>query len=64
MSELACNVPTPKTTQELEQAIQRYRSSDLGGYELFCHWQAIRDAAIALMPKEVDRHRIAGEDSY
>ncbi|NJL23473.1 MAG: hypothetical protein HC895_25885 [Leptolyngbyaceae cyanobacterium SM1_3_5] len=64
MSESTCNVPTPKTTQELEQAICRYKSSDFGGHELFCHWQAIRDAAIALMPQEIDRHSIAGEDSY
>lgn len=64
MSEFSCNVSTPKTTQELEQAIRRYRSSDLSGFELFCHWQAIRDAAIALTPKEIDRHVVAGEDSY
>lgn len=64
MSELTCNVPTPKTTQELEQAIQSYKSSDLDANELFCYWQAIRDGAIALMPKDLDRDLIAGDDSY
>jgi hypothetical protein len=64
MAELTCNVPTPKTPQELEQAIKRYKLSSLSGYELFCQWQAIRDAALEQMTPEAEPHLIAGEDSY
>jgi hypothetical protein len=57
-------VPVPKTPQELERAIQRYRSSDLRGRELFCHWQAIRLAALAQAATDVVGDQIPGEDSY
>jgi hypothetical protein len=64
MAELTCTIPTPKTLQELEQAIKRYKSGEFNSYELFCQWQAIRDAALTLMPVEPETHAIAGEDSY
>lgn len=63
MSELTCKVPVPKTSLELEQAIQRYKTSDCQGMELFCLWQAIRDASIAQNPPEPE-DTIPGEDSY
>jgi hypothetical protein len=53
----------PKTPQELEQAIQRYRSSDLSGTELFNQWLAIRTAALELRTTERG-DRVPGEDSY
>jgi hypothetical protein len=56
-------VSIPKTPQELEQAIQRYRSSDLSGNELFNQWQAIRTAALELRTAERS-DRVPGEDSY
>lgn len=56
-------VPVPKTPQELERAIQRYRTGNLQGRELFCHWQAIRLAALALATDLVG-DQIPGEDSY
>jgi hypothetical protein len=67
-------VSIPKTSQELEQAIQRYRSSDLSdlnGNELFNQWQAIRTAALELRTAECsdsrgicEAGRVPGEDSY
>lgn len=57
-------VPVPRTPQELERAIQRYRSTDLRGRELFCHWQAIRLAALAQATTDITGDQIAGEDSY
>ena len=55
-------VPVPKTPQELDRAIQRYRSSNWRGRELFCHWQAIRLAALA--QAELSDDQIPGGDSY
>ncbi|XPM54746.1 MAG: hypothetical protein EDM05_044060 [Leptolyngbya sp. IPPAS B-1204] len=57
-------VPVPKTPQELERAIQRYRTSDLRGRELFCHWQAIRLAALAQAATDISGDQVPGEDSY
>jgi hypothetical protein len=64
MAELTCNVPTLKTQRELEQAVKQYKLGDFEGDELFCYWQAIREAALAQMPLEQEIHPIAGEDSY
>jgi hypothetical protein len=64
MVEFECNVPIPSTPQELEQAIRRYKSVDLSGNELFCYWQAIRNAALEQTAPEPDSDRIAGDDSY
>lgn len=57
-------VPVPKTPQELDRAIQRYRTSNLRGRELFCHWQAIRLAALAQAGTDGMGDQIPGEDSY
>jgi hypothetical protein len=64
MAEITCTVPTPKTFQELERAIQQYKSSDVSGYELFCQWEAIRNAALQLQFPEPQGDRVPGEDSY
>lgn len=58
--------PTPQTPQELEQAIQRYRNSDLSDLtnsELFNQWLAIRTAALEQKLPDIE-DQIPGEDSY
>jgi len=64
MLEVACTVPVPQTSAELEQAIRRYQASDLDGLDLFCQWQAIRDASLNQTKPERDGDRVPGEDSY
>ncbi|WP_088891528.1 hypothetical protein [Leptolyngbya ohadii] len=60
------SVSVPQTLQELEQAIDRYRSSEWNSewnQDLFQQWQAIRLAALAQVePQRGDM--VAGEDSY
>jgi hypothetical protein len=62
--ELICTVPIPQTQQELEQAIKRYKASDSDSYELFCQWQAIRQASLTQQLPELEGDRVPGEDSY
>jgi hypothetical protein len=63
--DLICTVPIPETQQELEQAIKRYKASDpLNSDELFCQWQAIRQASLAQQLPELESDRVPGEDSY
>lgn len=57
-------VSVPKTPQELDRAIRQYRASNWQGRELFCHWQAIRLAALAQASSEGMGDHIPGEDSY
>lgn len=65
MSYDTCTVPTLSTVQELEQAINRYKTSDLNGSELLALWQAIRDASLKLGVSKVQKSdEIPGEDSY
>lgn len=64
MLETICSIEVPKTPQELDQAIQRYRNTDLKGQDLFCQWQAIRDASLAQSTPDIDNDRVPGEDSY
>jgi hypothetical protein len=59
-----CNISVPKTPQELERAIQRYRTSNLKGVDLFCQWLAIRDASLAQNGSEMEGDRVPGESSY
>jgi hypothetical protein len=40
MADPISSVSIPRTAKELEQAIQRYRSSDLSGHELFDQWRS------------------------
>ncbi len=53
-----------RTLQELDRAILNYRNSDLSGFDLFCQWQAIRNASLALLGAEFEADRVPGEDSY
>ncbi|MCL6435334.1 MAG: hypothetical protein K6T90_14195 [Leptolyngbyaceae cyanobacterium HOT.MB2.61] len=58
------NISPPKTAKELEQAIRRYRASNLKGVDLFCQWLAIRDASLEQNSSEFEGDRVPGEDSY
>ncbi|WP_228035528.1 hypothetical protein [Oculatella sp. LEGE 06141] len=64
MTESVCTVPVPRTQQELEQAVHDYQTTDLSGFELFCYWQAIREASLEQGAASVDRNPILGDDSY
>ncbi len=64
MSEANSNVSIPQSLQELEQAIQRYRASDLNDPELLAQWQAIRDASLAQKDPEPGTDKVPGEASY
>lgn len=64
IAEIDCTVPVPTSPQELDQAIQRYKNSDLTGTDLFCHWQAIRAGALNQRFPEPESDRIQGEESY
>jgi hypothetical protein len=58
--------PTPQTPQELEQALQRYRNTDLSDFsnsELFNQWLAIRTAALEQKAPSIE-DQVPGEDSY
>ncbi|MBD2330076.1 MAG: hypothetical protein B0A82_19865 [Alkalinema sp. CACIAM 70d] len=65
MADTSKSTATPKTLhtlQELDQAIQEFRTKDLQGEELFYCWQAIRDASLEQFDLEPDS--IPGADSY
>lgn len=64
MSEVTYKVPVLHNTQELEEAIKQYKSSDLSVNELLCQWQAIRDAALNLGSSNKDTDKVPGQDSY
>jgi hypothetical protein len=64
MKELICNIRVPRNPQELEQAVQQYKNSDLTGDELLCYWQAIRDASLSQGVANADGDKVPGQDSY
>jgi len=65
MEELLSIVPSLKTSQELEQAIKNYRSSDMRGDDLYQLWLAIREASLnQLNFQHLAGDRIPGSDSY
>lgn len=69
MADFVCQIPVPQTQQELDQAVQTYLNANLSGLDLFCHWQAIREAAIAQsgspnLAVAAEAAKIDGEDSY
>lgn len=64
MSELTYSIPILRTQEELEQAIQRYKASDLSGSELLIQWQAIRDASLNQALSAADADKVPGQDSY
>lgn len=64
MTKLAYQVVVPQTLQELDEAVQRFQASDFSGQELFCHWQAIRQASLEMFVPEREGDRVPGEHSY
>jgi hypothetical protein len=56
-------LPVIQTPQDLEQAIQLYRSGDWNGNALFALWQAIRNSALA-QANDSGKDAVPGEDSY
>ncbi len=63
MADFDCDVPIPSNLQELDQAVQTYKDRDFDQKELFCRWQAIRDASLE-HPRQLDADHIPGDDSY
>lgn len=57
-------VPVLKTPEEVEQAIARYKASDLNDMDLIYLWQAIRDASLNQNDDLADNDNVPGEDSY
>lgn len=64
MSDLTYTLSIPSTLQELEQAVERYKSSDLSGSELLSLWQAIRDGSLNQFLSQADQDGVPGEESY
>ncbi|MBD1938213.1 hypothetical protein [Microcoleus sp. FACHB-68] len=64
MSDLTNTLSIPSTLQELEQAVERYKSSDLSGSELLRLWQAIRDGSLNQFLSQADQDGVPGEESY
>ncbi|MBD2021016.1 hypothetical protein H6F43_12585 [Leptolyngbya sp. FACHB-36] len=64
MSDVIGTSPAHSTLQALDQAIQRYRTSDLTGVELFNHWEAIREVALEYQDSESEGDGVAAEHSY
>ncbi|PSB15439.1 hypothetical protein C7B65_24430 [Phormidesmis priestleyi ULC007] len=64
MAELTCMVPIPTTLQEIDEAVRKFQVSDLDGSDLYCQWQAIRDASLEQLAIETDKNPVAGGDSY
>lgn len=64
MPNSACNVSIPKTTKELDQAVQYYKSADLSGPELFCQWEAIRMASLMQTGPDMPNDQVSDEESY
>ncbi|HEY9908356.1 MAG TPA: hypothetical protein V6D18_12215 [Thermosynechococcaceae cyanobacterium] len=64
MVEFVSTIPVPTSLQELDQAIQRYRSSELSGSELHHLWQAIRELSLEQIGYELASDRVPGDHSY
>lgn len=64
MQELLTQVPVLKTPEEVEDAIARYKSSDLNDMDLINLWEAIRDASLNQNDDNADTDKVPGEDSY
>ena len=64
MSDLTYTLSTTSTLQELEQAVERYKSSDLSGSELLSLWEAIRDGSLNQFLTQADQDGVPGEESY
>ncbi|MFB2920005.1 MULTISPECIES: hypothetical protein [Aerosakkonema] len=57
-------VPSIRTLQELDRAVERYKTSNLSGGELLSLWQAIRDASLNQSFSEPKNDGVSVENSY
>lgn len=57
-------IPVLNTWQELQLAVERYRTNDLSGTELLSLWQAIRDASLNQNFSQPQGDGVGGEESY
>lgn len=64
MSSNTRTVPTLATIKDVDQAVKRYKNSDLSDKELISLWQAIHDASLELASTQLDTDEVPGEDSY
>lgn len=64
MATSTCTVTIPKTPEELDQAIQHYKAGTFSSDELYCQWEAIREASLRQAPLESDPNPVPGSDSY
>lgn len=64
MSQLSCTVPALTSMQDLDLAVDRYKTSDLSGAELLSLWQAIRDASLNQTFSQPKDDGVPVEESY
>ncbi len=64
MSEPTRAIPVLSTWQDVQLAVERYRTSDLSGTELLSLWQAIRDASLNQDFSQPESDGVGGEHSY
>lgn len=57
-------LPFLNTWEDLQLAVERYRTSDLSGTELLSLWQAIRDASLNQNFSQPQGDGVGGEESY
>ncbi|TVQ17171.1 MAG: hypothetical protein EA367_18225 [Leptolyngbya sp. DLM2.Bin15] len=64
MTQSNSRIPTSKTAQDLDRAVQRYRRTNPNSQDLYTQWQAIRAAALQQRSPDSQYDVIPGEDSY
>ncbi|WP_017716133.1 hypothetical protein [Kamptonema formosum] len=64
MSPLGFTVPALTSMQDLDLAVERYKSSDISGAELLSLWLAIRDASLNQTFSQPKDDGVPVEESY
>ncbi|MCU0515470.1 MAG: hypothetical protein MUC60_01145 [Oscillatoria sp. Prado101] len=64
MSQLSFTVPALTNMQDLDLAVERYKTSDLSGAELLSLWLAIRDASLSQTFSQPKDDGVTVEESY
>lgn len=64
MAEAMDTIAVPQTPQELDLAVQQFKTGEFSAPELFRRWQAIREASLAQSAVDLIGDRVPGEDSY
>jgi hypothetical protein len=63
MAEVNASIPVLKTSQEVDQAVERYRASSGWSLEGFYQWLAICNASLSLS-EPTSSDSVPGTDSY